>query len=157
MKRAIVVGIAGGIAFSVWTVLAMLWPISYRAWDIGRGVLYVAFIFALIGVAASVARSRAVAPTFGSVAVASLLSAALTLTTYAIWTGVFSDRILQLPEYFHDYTYHGYTSPEVYLTANYSALLRLQVLAWTIAVSGQVLVAGTAGWFLRRVTWLPTH
>jgi hypothetical protein len=45
-------------------------------------------------------------------------------------------------------------TPQVYLAANYADLLGLQVFSWTIAVAAQVVVAGTAGWYLRRVHWL---
>ncbi|HYN08068.1 MAG TPA: hypothetical protein VES67_11810 [Vicinamibacterales bacterium] len=149
------VGMVGGAAFSLWSIVTMLWPVSYSAWDIGRSVLYVAFLLALTGLAGSVARSRqSVVRTFSSVAWNSVLAAALTLATYAMTTRFFAHRIIQLPEYSLDYAYHGYTSPEVYLATNYADLLQLQVFSWTVSVVGQVVVAGTAGWYLRRVRWL---
>jgi len=74
----------------------------------------------------------------------------LTLTTYAISTGFFAHRILQLPEYMRDYTYHGYTSPEIYLSTNYSELFGLQLLSWGISVVGLFVLTGTAGWCLGR-------
>ena len=58
---------------------------------------------------------------------------------------------MQLPEYLRDYTYHGYTSPEVCLAANYSALLERLIFFWAIGVVGLVAVAGVTGWSLRRV------
>lgn len=129
----------------------MMWPVSYRAWDIGRGIMFVAFLVALTGLAASVARSRqSLAHTFASVALATLLGAALTLSTYAVSTRFFAHRIVQLPEYLRDYTHHGYTSPEVYLAANYSALLELQIFSWAIGVVGLFAVSGVTGWNLRH-------
>lgn len=146
------VGMVGGAAFSLWSIVTMLWPVSYRAWDIGRSVLYVAFLLALTGLAASVARSRgSVVRTFSSVAWNSVVAGALTLAAYAISTRFFAHRIVQLPEYALDYAYHGYASPEVYLEANYADLFQLQVFVLSVSVVIQVLAAGTAGWYLRRV------
>lgn len=150
MRRTVSVGIAGGASFSAWGLATMLWPISYAAWNVGRSALFVAFLVALCALATSVARSRAAAiRTFGSVAAACLIAAGLTLATYATATGLYSHRIVQLPEYARDYAYHGYTSPEVYLAANYSALLELQIYSWAIGVVGLVAIAGATGWLLR--------
>ena len=43
----------------------------------------------------------------------------------------------------------------MYLATNYADLLGLQVFSWTIAVATQVVVAGTAGWYMRRVPLAP--
>jgi hypothetical protein len=82
--------------------------------------------------------------------VASLAAAGLTLAIYAISTGFFAQSIVQLPEYLRDYTYHGYTSPQLYLSTNYRALLGLQVFSWSLMVIGLLAVTGTAGLYLGR-------
>jgi hypothetical protein len=117
-----------------------------------RSVLFVAFAVALACLGAS--RSRASArSTFGAVAVACLVAAGLTLVSYAVSTGFFAPWIVQLPEYLRDYTYHGYTSPQLYLATNYAALLRLQLFSWGITVIGLLLITGTTGLYLRRYWW----
>ena len=139
------------MAISAWNVMTMLLPVSYRTWDVGRSVLFVVLAVALTALAAEVARSRSSAlTTFGSVAFACLIAAVITVASYAISTGYFAHLIVQLPEYLRDYTYHGYTSPEIYLSTNYSELLRLQLLSWSISVMGLLVITGTAGWYLGR-------
>lgn len=151
MRHAVTIGIAGGAAFSVWSVVTMLWPVSFGVWDVGRSVLFLAFFVALTGLARSVANAgRSLGRTFWHTAVAALIGAGIALTTYAVSTRFFADRIVQLPEYVRDYTHHGYTSPEAYLATNYSALLELQVFSWAIGATGLLIVAGTAGWWLNR-------
>ncbi len=86
-------------------------------------------------------------------AVACLVTAAVTLTTYAISTRFFAHRIVQLPEYLRDYTYHGYTSPETYLSTHYSELLGLQLFSWGIGAVGLLVITGTAGWCVGRFWW----
>lgn len=149
--RSLLVGITAGLALSAWNVAAMLWPVPYGVWDVGRGVLFVAFLLMVTAVAMSTARKRgSVWRGFGAGAVACLAAAACTLTIYAIVTKFFAHRIVQLPEYVRDYTHHGYTSPAAYLAANYSALLGLQVFAWAISAAGIIAVAGLAAWCLGR-------
>jgi hypothetical protein len=89
--------------------------------------------------------------TFGSVGLAVFLCATLNLTSYAISTGYFAHRILQLPEYIRDYTHHGYSSPEAYLAVNYLGLLKLQMFSWFVGAMGLTVVAGVAGWSLRHL------
>lgn len=149
MTHSLSVGVLAGAAISLWNVMTMLQPVSYRTWDIGRGILFVGFAFALTALAGSGSRRSAVSR-FGSVALACLAAAAVTLTTYVISTRDFAHWIVQLPEYLHDYTYHGYTSPEIYLSTHYSELLGLQLFTWGIGVVGLLVVTGTAGWCLGR-------
>ena len=54
---------------------------------------------------------------------------------------------------YHGYTYHGYTSPQLYLSTNYTALLGLQLFSWGITVIGLVLITGTTGLYLGRYWW----
>ena len=150
MKKALVIGIASGGAFGGWGAVTMFWPVSYIVWDIGRSVVFVSFVVALVVLAVAVAKSEA---SFGrtvlSVTVASVVSAALTVATSAALTGLMAHRIVQLPEYALDYSYHGYTSPAQYLTANYWDLLRLQVFSWVVGGVIVIGVASVAGWLLR--------
>lgn len=128
----------------------MFWPVSYMAWDIGRSVVFIAFVVALVVLAVAIARSEASLwrPIF-LVTVAVVVSGALTLATYAAVTGLMAHRIVQLPEYARDYSYHGYTSPAQYLSANYWSLLRLQVFSWAVGGVVVIGVASVAGWLLR--------
>ena len=144
MNNSLVVGVTAGAALSKWSVMTMLLPVSYEAWNIGRSVLFVGFMVALTLLAASRARASAVSA-FGAVAVACLVAAAVTLVSYAISTGFFAHRIVQLPEYLRDYAYHGNTSPAVYLATNYADLLRLQLFSWGITVIGLLIITGTVG------------
>lgn len=152
MKNSLIVGVTAGAAISTWSLMTMLLPVSYRTWDIGRSVLFVAFALTLTLLAASRARAS-VRSTFGAVAVACLVAAVLTLVSYAVSTGFYAHRIVQLPEYLRDYTYHGYTSPQLYLSRNYAELLWLQLFSWGIGVIGLLLVTGTAGLCLGRSRW----
>jgi hypothetical protein len=88
--------------------------------------------------------------TFGAVAVASAAAAGLTVASYAVATGVFAGSIVQLPEYLHDYTHHGYTSPELYLSTHYAELLGLQIFSWGVTVIGLLAVTATTGLGLGR-------
>ena len=152
MKNPLIVGVTAGVAISTWSLMTMLLPVSYRTWDIGRSVLFVAFAIALTLLSAS--RSRASGKSaFSAVAVACLVAAGLTLASSAVSTGFFAHRIVQLPEYLRDYTYHGYTSPQLYLSINYTGLLGLQLFSWGIAVIGLLLITGTAGLYLGRYWW----
>ena len=144
MKHPLIVGVTAGAAMSTWSLLTTLLPVSYRSWDVGRSVLFVAFAIALTFLAAS--RSRASArSTFGAVAVACLAAAGVTLASYAVSTRFFAQWMVQLPEYLRDYTYHGYTSPELYLSTHYAELLGLQLFSWSITVVGLLVITGTAG------------
>jgi hypothetical protein len=145
----VIIGVTAGAALGTWSLMTMLLPVSYRTWDIGRSVLFVAFVVALTLLGASRARTSALS-TFGAVAVASLAAAALTLASYAISTSFFAQSIVQLPEYLRDYTHHGYTSPERYLSTNYAELLRLQLFSWSVTVIGLLAVTGTAGLYVGR-------
>jgi hypothetical protein len=149
MKHPLIVGGTAGAALSTWSLVTMLLPVSYLTWDVGRSILFVAFMVALTLLGASRARSSAVA-TFGAVAVACLAAAGVTLASYALSTGFFAQRIVQLPEYLRDYPYHGYTSPALYLSTNYVDLLGLQLFSWAITVSGLLVITGTAGLSLGR-------
>lgn len=150
MKNPLIVGVTAGAAISTWSLMTMLLPVSYRTWDIGRSVLFVAFMVALTLLGASRSRASAIS-TFAAVAVASLAAGGLTLASYAASTSIFAASIVQLPEYLRDYTYHGYTSPQRYLAANYTELLRLQIFSWGIAVIVLPLITGTAGLYLGRL------
>ena len=157
LKKALFIGIASGGAFGGWSAVTMFWPVSYVVWDIGRSVVFVGFILALVVLAVAVARSEApFGRTVMSVTVASVVSGALTVATYAALTGLLAHRIVQLPEYARDYTYHGYTSPAEYLTANYWDLLGLQVFSWMVGGVIVIGVASVAGWLLRRAGRLKT-
>ena len=135
-----------------WSLASMLWAVPYLAWDIGRGILFLAFALALTVLAAAEARGRAsLARSLGAVLAAYLAAAAVALLIYAIVTKVFRDRIVQLPEYLRDYTYHGHTSPAAYLAENYADLFRLQVLSWILAGLALITIAGSVGWALGRV------
>jgi hypothetical protein len=149
MKHPVIVGVTAGAALSTWSLVTMLLPVSYVTWDVGRSILFVAFMIALTLLGASRAGSSAVA-TFGAVTVACLAAAGVTLASYALSTGFFSQWIVQLPEYLRDYTYHGYTSPALYLSTNYADLLRLQLFSWAVTVSGLLVITGTAGLWLGR-------
>ncbi|HET9372526.1 MAG TPA: hypothetical protein VFO19_19825 [Vicinamibacterales bacterium] len=149
MKQPLIVGGTAGAALSAWSLVTMLQPVSYLTWDVGRSILFVAFMVALTLLGASRARSSAVA-TFGAVATACLAAAGVTLASYALSTGYFAQWIVQLPEYLRDYTYHGYTSPAPYLSTNYADLLGLQVFSWAITVLALLVVTGTAGLWLGR-------
>jgi hypothetical protein len=139
---------------SAWSLFTMMSPVSYGVWNIGRSVIFIGLAAALIFLAASVAQTGASAVrTFGSVGGACAAAAALTIGSYVISTRFFAHWIVQLPEYLRDYTYHGYASPETYLSANYSALLGLQLLSWAISVAGLLLIAGASGWCLGQFTW----
>jgi hypothetical protein len=152
MKNPLIVGVTAGAAISTWSLMTMLLPVSYRTWDIGRSVLFVAFAVALVRLGASRSRASAMS-TFGAVAVACLVAAGLTLVSYAVSTGFFAPWIVQLPEYLNDYTYHGYTSPQLYLSTNYTALLGLQLFSWGITAIGLLLITGTTGLYLGRYWW----
>ena len=152
MKNPLLVGVTAGIAISTWSLMTMLLPVSYRTWDIGRSVVFLAFAIALTLLGASRSRASAMSA-FGAVAVACLVAAGLTLASYAVSTGFFAHRIVQLPEYLRDYTYHGYTSPQLYLSTHYAGLLGLQLFSWSIAVIGLLLITGTAGLYLGRYWW----
>ena len=78
------------------------------------------------------------------------LAAVVTLASYALSTGYFAQWIVQVPEYRRDYTYHGYTSPALYLSTNYADLLGLQLFSWAITGSGLLAITGTAGLWLGR-------
>jgi hypothetical protein len=149
MKSPLIVGVTAGVTISTWSLMTMLLPVSYRTWEIGRSLIFVAFAVALTLLAASRARASAIS-TFGAVALACLVAAGLTLASYAVSTGFFADSIVQLPEYLRDYTYHGYTSPQLYLSRNYTELLGLQLFSWGITVIGLLLVTGTAGLYFGR-------
>jgi hypothetical protein len=149
MKHPLIVGVTAGAALSTWSLVTMLLPVSYLTWNVGRSILFVAFMVALTLLGATRARSSAVA-TFGAVTVASLAAAAVTLASYVLSTGYFAQWIVQLPEYLGDYTYHGYTSPALYLSTNYADLLGLQLFSWAITVTGLLVVTGTAGLWLGR-------
>jgi hypothetical protein len=149
MRHPLIVGVTAGAALSTWSLVTMLLPVSYVTWDVGRSILFVAFMIALTLLGASRARSSAVA-TFGAVTVACLAAAGVTLASYAFSTGYFAQWIVQLPEYLRDYSYHGYTSPALYLSTNYADLLGLQLFSWTVTVSGLLVITGTAGLWLGR-------
>lgn len=149
MKYSLIVGGTAGVALSTWSLVTMLLPVSYLTWNVGRSILFVAFMVALTLLGASRARSS-VAATFGAVAVACLAAAGVTLASYALSTGYFTQWIVQLPEYLRDYTYHGYTSPALYLSTHYADLLGLQLFSWAITVSGLLVATGTAGLWLGR-------
>ena len=149
MTHPFIVGMTAGLAISTWSLVTMLLPVSYVTWDVGRSILFVAFMIALTLLGASRARSSAVA-TFGAVTVACLAAAGVTLASYALSTGYFAQWIVQLPEYLRDYTYHGYTSPALYLSTNYADLLGLQLYSWAVTVSGLLVITGTAGLWLGR-------
>ena len=127
----------------------MLLPVSYRTWNVGRSVIFVAFMVALTLLGASRARSSAVA-TFGAVAAACLTAAGVTLASYALSTVYLAHRIVQLPDYLRDYTYHGYASPALYLSTNRADLLGLQLFSWGITVTGLLVITGATGLWLGR-------
>ena len=150
MKRALVIGIASGVAFGGWSTVTMFWSVSYIVWDIGRSVVFVGFMLALVALAVAIARSEASAwRPIASVTVAVVVSGALTLATYAAVTGFMAHRIVQLPEYARDYSHHGFASPAQYLAANYWDLLQLQVFSWAIGGAIVIGVASVAGWLFR--------
>jgi hypothetical protein len=149
MRHPLIVGVTAGAALSTWSLVTMLLPVSYVTWDVGRSILFVAFMIALTLLGASRARSSAGA-TFGAVTVACLAAAGVTLASYALSTRYFALWIVQLPEYLRDYTYHGYTSPALYLSTNYADLLGLQLFSWAVTVSGLLVITGMAGLWLGR-------
>ena len=149
MRHPSIVGVTAGAALSMWSLVTMLLPVSYRTWNVGRSVLFVAFMVALTLLGASRARSSAVA-TFGVVAAVCLTAAGVTLASHALSTWYLAHWIVQLPEYLRDYTHHGYASPALYLTTNYADLLGLQLFSWAITVSGLLVITGTAGLWLGR-------
>ena len=144
-----IVGVTAGAALSTWSLVTMLLPVSYQTWNVGRSILFLAFMVALTLLGASRARSSAVA-TFSAVTVACLAAAGVTLASYALSTRYLAQSIVQLPEYLRDYTYHGYTSPALYLSTNYADLLGLQLFSWAITISGLLVITGTAGLWLGR-------
>ena len=152
MKRALAIGLLSSVAFSGWNAFTMFLPVSYVAWNVGRSVLFVALMVAMIMVARDAAQSEA-----SFVRMILLVSAAvvatslITLVTNAALTGLLPHRIVQLPEYARDYSYHGYSSPENYLTDHYGELLGLQIFSWTIGGVFVVAVASIGGWLLHRV------
>jgi hypothetical protein len=154
LKTPLIVGLTAGAAIAAWNLFTMMWPVSYGVWNGGRSVLFIGFAAALIVLAAFVAQSGAsVFRTFGSVAGACVAAASLPIGSYIVSTRFFAHRIVQLPEYMRDYTYHGYTSPETYLAAHYSELLSLQFLSWSISAAGLLLIAGASGWCLGQFAW----
>lgn len=152
MKRALGAGIGSGVAFGGWSAVTMFWPVSYIAWDIGRSVVFIGFVVALVVLAVAIAKSESSLwrPIY-LVTVAVVVSGALSLAAYAAVTGPMAHRIVQLPEYARDYSYHGYTSPAEYLAANYWDLLWLQVFSWAVGGVIVIGVASVAGWLLRGV------
>src|SRR5262245_42933063 len=151
MKKPLIVGVTAGAALSMWSLLTTWLRVSYQTWDIGRDVLFIAFAVALTLLAASRARASA-RSTFSAVALACVVAASLTVASYAVATGPLASWIVQLPEYLRDYTYHGYASPQLYLSRNYSELLGLQVFSWGITVIGLLLFTGTAGLQIGRAS-----
>jgi hypothetical protein len=149
LKYPLIIGVTAGAALSTWSLVTMRLPVSYLTWNVGRSILFVAFMVALTILGASRARSSALA-TFGAVAVACFAAAGVTLASYALSTRYFTQGIVQLPDYLRDYTYHGYTSPALYLSANYADLLGIQLFSWAITVSVLVVITATAGLWLGR-------
>lgn len=144
------IGITSGGAFSGWSAVTMFWPLSYMVWDIGRSVVFVGFVLALVLLAIAVANAEAsVARMVRSVTAAVLVSAVLTLGSYAVVTGFLAERIVQLPEYARDYSHHRSTSPAQYLGVNYWELLQLQVFSWFVGGVVIIGVASLVGWLLR--------
>lgn len=149
ISNPVIVGMTAGAAISTWSLVTMMLPVSYVTWDIGRSVLFVGFVVALIRLGASRAHVSAMSA-FMTVARACLVAGVLTLASYAASTRFLAPWIVQLPEYARDYAYHGYPSPQLYLSANYGALLELQLFSWGIAAIGLVPITGTAGLWLGR-------
>jgi hypothetical protein len=152
MKHPLIVGVTAGAALSTWNLMTMLLPVSHLTWNVGRSLLFVAFMVALTLIGASRARSSAVA-TFGAVAVACLAAAGVTLASYALSMRYFAQWIVQLPGHLRDYTFHGYTSPARYLSTNYADPLGLQLFSWAITVIGLLVITGTAGPWSGRYWW----
>ncbi len=134
-RTAAVVGFVGGGAIGGWSLVGMYTNIPYGTWDLGRTGVFLVFLGALT-VLAAVASSRgcAVRATLRLVAVSASCGAALAFATHVVSTAVFADRIVQVPEFIRDYTYHGFATPALYFEANYAGLVQLQAFSWAIGV-----------------------
>lgn len=146
MRQSLILGILASVGLAGWNTATMLWPVAYPVWDLGRSTLFVVLVVALTALAASLARSRASVPrVLSSVSAAYAAAAVFNLSIYGFATRVLRDRIVQLPEYLRDYTYHGYESPAIYLSANYMDLFQLQVFSWAVSGVALVVPAGVLG------------
>ncbi len=138
------IGALAGAVISAWNLLGMYVTIPVATWDVVRQVLFLAALAVIVAVVARAARAGGSWGITGGLATLVAIGCAATvLGTYAVSTMLGTDRIRQVPEFIHDYTNNGYTSPATYLADHYWALLELQAFTWVIGVVGLVAV-GTA-------------
>ena len=148
--RAIITGMAAAAAYGTWSAITMFSPVPYTAWDVGRGVIFVVFVVAMLVLATDVAQSGAsFARTLMTVTLSVVTSAVLTLAIFAALTSFFVGSIVQLPDVMQEYTNHGYTSPKEYLDAHYWALQRLQAFSWAVTAIMMIGISSLVGWMLR--------
>lgn len=135
-RRAVIaVGLVTGSAISGWNLVGMYSDIPYDTWNVGRSITFLVMLAALTILAAfASSRGYAVAATVRLVAVAASYGALLAFSTHVVSTAVLADRIVQVPEFVRDYTYHGFATPALYFEANYAGLVQLQAFSWAIAV-----------------------
>jgi hypothetical protein len=145
VKASIIVGAIGGFVYSLFNLYAMLTPLTYSKWDAINNWIFVAEMLALLGLAALLMRrSHSLLATFKGVAIASALMSGLFLLTYWVSTAFYAHRLVQLPFFLKDYTYHGYESPQQYLTTgnNYDELMLLMLFSASITVIIQIVLSG---------------
>lgn len=140
------VGAGAGAAISAWNLVGMYTTVPVETWDVVRQALFLAALAVIAGVAARAARAGGSwGATAGLATVAAVSCAATVLGVYAVSTMLGTNWIRQVPEFIHDFTNNGYTSPATYFADHYWALLELQVFTWVIGVAGLVAVGTVLG------------
>ena len=77
----------------------------------------------------------------------------MNLRGYVIATALFPERIVWIPLFYRDYTFHGFASVAAYLDHkdNYRELLVLQLFS-VLIMSGLYLALGVGGYFMSGLT-----
>lgn len=152
MKRYLLLGLLLGALHSAFSLYSMINPIPYPVWDALNNVAFIMSVGVLLGlVIISTRGAGSLTRTITNAAIYSAAYLVIQLAAYAITTRFFADRLVQLPFFFKDYTYHAYVSPAEYLATHYADLLGLQAFSTLVVFIFQITLSGLVAVAVREI------
>ena len=147
----------GGV-LAAYISLTMFWQMPYDLW---RAFNYLLVVVSLLLAASAGYQHRTFGASFKfmllSITIFFMVIMLLYIGSYILTTTVLADRMVWIPFFYHDYSYHGFESVTEYLNHenNYRELLGLQVFSLSTS-SVLYLAAGSLGYSLKALmdrTW----
>ena len=137
----------GGV-LALYISLSPFWPMPHRLW-LAFNNLLVVISLVLVGFVGYKHRTKATSFSFMMLSVAGffVVLMVLYLSSYLVTTTLFADKMVWIPFFYEDYTYHGFKSVTAYLhhQDNFRELLELQVFSLLVS-SVMYVAAGSLGY-----------